>query len=128
MPSSGLGKSTLDDDIIKMEEHLVEKLLHHEYRHSDEENFQDLKVRARNALTFLEGRVERNILVVSHGAFLKILLGEVLFGAQFSGQEAVALMKKMKTMNTGLTVLNFDPEHKYGPWRIMVYNDHAHLG
>ena len=128
MPTNQLGKSQLDPEVMKEEQQLVERLIEHDYRLSDEENFSDLKERGKKALKFLEDRAEQNILVVSHGAFLKILIGEVLFGDDFTGKEAVAIMKKMKTMNTGITVFDYDTEHKYGPWRMMTYNDHAHLG
>lgn len=128
MPSIGLGKTIHDPEMVAMEERLVAHLVDHEHRHSDEENFSDLKSRAQSALKYLEERPEENILVVTHGAFLKMLIGEVLFGSRFSGQEAVCLMQKMTTMNTGITVFLFEPEHRWGPWRLLTYNDHAHLG
>lgn len=128
MPSTGLGRSVLEPELVKIEDHLVDRLVEHSYRHSDEENFSDLLARVTKAMTYLENRPEARLLVISHGAFLKFFIGKVIFGEELSGKEARAMMQKLATINTGISVLMFDPEHKYGPWRVLTYNDHAHLG
>jgi len=128
MPTSGLGRSVLDPESVKIEDLLMEKLIEHDFRHSDEENFNDMKERVAKALTYLEARTEENIVMVSHGAFLKFMIAVVIFGNELTGKEARLIMRKLKTMNTGITIFEYDPEHKYGPWRLVVYNDHAHLG
>lgn len=44
---------------------------HQSARHSDEENFYDLRSRALSALEYLIARPEENLLVVTHGTFLR---------------------------------------------------------
>jgi len=61
---------------------------------SDEENFEDVKKRRLEALEYLKGRSEENILVVSHGNFISLLTGLMLFGNDFS----VNISLKLKTL------------------------------
>lgn len=102
------------------------------WRHSDEENFDDMKVRAKKAVEFLEARPENEILVVTHGLFLRMLVGTILFNDEFTGREGFSLFKTFQTKNTGLTIFLYHPEaisegvHKK-VWRILTWNDHAHL-
>lgn len=95
--------------------------------HFDGENFRDLSERASAALKYLEKRTENYILVVSHGFFSRMLLGRALFGERFFAQEAAALVRSMKTTNTGLTLLDFEESDTWSDWRIATWNDHAHL-
>ena len=105
-----------------------------DFRHSDEENFQDLKARAGAALSFLEKRPEDHILVVGHGFFTRFLMARVLFGEQLTGKECERIMGTLRTSNTGLTVLPFKEgatdgiEGPENEWQLIVWNDHAHLG
>ncbi len=47
---------------------------------SDEENFKDINERAQKALAFLAIRPEEQIGVVTHGLFLRHIVGKALFG------------------------------------------------
>jgi broad specificity phosphatase PhoE len=105
-------------------------------RVEDGENFDDLKSRALAALDFLERRPEENILVVTHGFFLRVLAASVLFGGNLTGEFLRAFALGMLTKNTGLFVFENNPEVARSSgqfyttasrWRIMVWNDHAHL-
>lgn len=97
------------------------------YRHSDEENFEDLSKRACDALRYLEEVSAQHILVVSHGLFLRTLIARVIFGSSLTAHECNRFMLTTITQNTGLTVLVYDPNASE-PWRLKVWNDHAHLG
>lgn len=99
------------------------------FRHSTEENFEDLKHRALQALAYLDKREEENILLVTHGMFLRMLMAVVVFGDSLTGEEAKAMFYGFKSQNTGLTILENNPDDRMRPgWRIFVWNDHAHLG
>lgn len=104
-------------------------------RHSDEENFEDLKARADAALAFLEQRPEKHLLVVSHGLFTRILVARVLLGSGMTGKECLQVTNSLRTRNTGLSVLQhthhpdgLGPEGPASDWQLLVWNDHAHLG
>lgn len=98
------------------------------YRYSNEENFDDLKERARAALEYLARRPEEDILVVTHGLFMRIVLAYVVFGDKLSGKEGSQFLRAFHTMNTGITVLMYDENEKESPWWVWIWNDHAHLG
>ena len=98
------------------------------YRHSDEENFEDLRDRARQALEFLAGRSEENIAVVTHGFFMHIVLAYVVFRERLTGKECELFMRTFHMENTGLTIIKYDGSDKEPPWRVWTWNDYAHLG
>ena len=89
------------------------------FRHSDEENFDDLKIRAKETLEYLASRPEENILVVTHGIFLKILAALVVIGPELDGRECRRFMSVMEIENTGLSVFKYDSEEigtRFGLW------------
>lgn len=99
-----------------------------EFRHSDEENFSDLRRRAASALTYLIEREEQELLVVSHGFFTRILIASALFGTDLSAEACEQVIQKFRMNNTGITILAYDRDDLPNEWCLMVWNDHAHLG
>ncbi|MBI2613109.1 histidine phosphatase family protein [Candidatus Kaiserbacteria bacterium] len=103
-------------------------------RVEDGDNFLSLKERAGKALSYLQERPEANILVVTHGFFLRTILARIIFGETLSPQELYMVMRTFHISNTGITMATFDPaqesERPYprGPWRVLTWNDQAHLG
>lgn len=100
------------------------------WRHSDEENFEDLRSRAVNALSFLESLPEERILVTSHGLFMKVILAHVLLGSHLNGRIFWDQFIPTKNVeNTGILSLQYTDNYfgtkKY--WKLISWNDHAHL-
>ena len=99
------------------------------FRHSDEENFEDLKIRAQKALEYLASRSEETILAVTHGIFLKVIAALVVIGPELDGRECRRFMSVMEIENTGLSVIKYDSEERFGRfWILSTWNDRAHLG
>lgn len=98
------------------------------FRFSDEENFEDLNARAEQALKLLADRSEQNILVVTHGAFMRMLIARAVFDDQLTPELCWRCLEKFHMENTGLTVFGFDPRKLPSPWWVWVWNDYAHLG
>jgi len=133
IPSELRGKHH-DDPLIQDTLNRIHKYDTPDFRHSDEENFEDLKTRANAALSYLEKRPEDHILVVGHGFFTRSLVARVLLGEGMTGAEFLNVIRALRTRNTGLTVLHYK-EHAgmghEGPesnWQLLTWNDHAHLG
>lgn len=130
-PTQIMGKSYTDPDAVSAITQ-VDENFGPGYRFNDEENFDDLKERAEKALAYL-ARVEgSHIAVATHGLFLRVLLASAVFGAQMSARECYHCMWGFETQNTGITILDYVAEDYIGntrknPWRVWVYNDHAHL-
>jgi broad specificity phosphatase PhoE len=64
-PSEIVGKSVNDPEVKKIVDHIDKSYHSDDYRFSDEENFSDLKTRARNLLEYLAGRREKTLVVVT---------------------------------------------------------------
>lgn len=98
-------------------------------RVEDGENFDDMLARADKALAYLTDRPEQSLMVVTHGYFLRTIVGRVLLGDLLSEEASKKLHTAASMENTGLTVLRYQrTQEGEMMWRLWIYNDHAHLG
>lgn len=95
-----------------------------DYKHSDDESFAELLVRGQTALDFLRDHTSERICVVTHGAFLRILFGCVVFREDFTRQEFMRLFKNFRSMNTGVSHMRYSEQKG---WQFLTLNDDAHL-
>ncbi|OGZ30305.1 MAG: hypothetical protein A2931_02060 [Candidatus Niyogibacteria bacterium RIFCSPLOWO2_01_FULL_45_48] len=127
IPSSHVGKPKDDPLVVEERDHIQKNFGVPGFKHSDEETFDDLKNRASATLDFLASRPEENILVVTHGWILRVILSYVIFGETLTADECDKILGAFRTNNTGITLLKHD-ETKEKPWKLWIWNDHAHLG
>ena len=101
-----------------------------DWHYSTEENFNDLKLRVKNAFKLLERRPEQTITVVSHGTFIALLIAIKLFGEDIKSDRFFNMFAHMKYSNTGISVLDYslDNYSKQKEWKLVTLNDNAHLG
>jgi alpha-ribazole phosphatase/probable phosphoglycerate mutase len=78
------GKGRDTPEALEIMRFLAEHWTNASVKHSDEENFFDLKTRALRALDYLVARPERTLLVVTHGTFMCMLLGCMMAGEEVS--------------------------------------------
>lgn len=126
-PSSIVGKSRQDAEAVALEDLWWKSLAGDAPKVDDGEDFEQLKERARQALQYLEGRPEENILVVTHGFFLRALVAYTLFGDALTAKDFKPFMNGMFTANTGISVLRHSTKKKEQPWHVWIWNDHSHL-
>lgn len=93
------------------------------HHHSDEENFFDVKKRAEEVIELLEKRPEENIVVVSHGVFIKAILFTMILGDSFQIDNFTDSLNTLSLKNTGITICEF----KENKWKVLTINDFAHL-
>lgn len=127
-PSAQTGKPKDDLEALNIDKEIWNNFGTAEYRHSDEENFEDLRNRVRQALEFLVNCPEENIAVVTHGFFMRIIMAYVVFRERLTGKECELFMRTFHMENTGLTILKYAGPDKEPPWWVWTWNDHAHLG
>lgn len=127
MPSSFMERRFDTPESIEMEAQLIETMAPG-VRHSDEETFEEMIARAGQVLSWLAERKEDHIGIVTHGLFLRCIVGRAIFGPEISPREMLALWRGLKTENTGLTILEYRPDTPKALWRVFTWNDHAHLG
>ncbi len=122
-PSAVRGRSKDDPEVRGIMNQIKANFHLSEWHHSDEENFQDLKVRAEKALVYLEKRKEEKILVVTHGNFLRMLLGVIVMGDDCTPQIYKNFVQSFNVINTGITLCKtFE-----GKLSVQVWNDYGHL-
>jgi broad specificity phosphatase PhoE len=118
------GKGRDAPEVLEIMRFLAENWTNARVKHSDEENFFDLKTRALKALEHLAERLERTLLVVTHGTFLCMLICCMMAGEEVSPQWFDRLHHFLVLNNTALSVCEYDQ----GKWHLVIWNDHAHLG
>ena len=94
----------------------------------DGENFDDIRERAKAVIGMLEKRPEDNILIVSHGFFMRFICLYAIYREDLTPAIFAPIHFGLRVNNTGLTVLHYDPDDKHKDWWVSVWNDHAHLG
>lgn len=129
-PEIVLGKTINDPEAIKFILAMEQSYDAPDTHYADSESFNDLKDRARRFLNETLKRKEEKILVVTHGMFMRYLIGYMMFGEEFTGRDFIKLRDFMRTKNTGVTVCTHvaDPKSYGTPgWKLETWNDHAHL-
>lgn len=122
-PSEFFGKSRYGDEVLAYYREKENHLDDYDYRYGDEESFNMLRERAKQALHFLYQQ-KGTLAVVSHGFFIRKMVYQVLFGDELTPHQELRLTKTLMTHNTGITAL----EEHGGEWKLLTWNDHAHLG
>jgi broad specificity phosphatase PhoE len=118
------GKRRDAPEALEIMRFLAENWTNVRVKHSDEENFFDLKKRALKALEHLAERLERTLLVVTHGTFLCMLICCMMAGEEVSPHLFDRVHRFLVLKNTALSVCEYDD----GQWQLVIWNDHAHLG
>ena len=93
-PKEQIGVLKNDPKALDAEKTIRENFTVSGFRFSDEENFDDLKTRAGQALRYLQQKPERNILVVTHGFFLRIIVAYAVFGEKLTATECEQFIQK----------------------------------
>jgi broad specificity phosphatase PhoE len=127
-PSEIVGKNKNDPEVVKIV-NMIDNSYHDDnYRYSDEENFADMKARAKKCLAYLESRKEKNICVVTHSIYLKLFMGYMLKGDALTAQEYAKLSFFNSSNNAGITVARyysgwFAPK-KGAQWQLVAWDIH----
>ncbi|MBI5401004.1 MAG: histidine phosphatase family protein [Candidatus Yonathbacteria bacterium] len=97
------------------------------HRFSDEENFDDLNNRANGALRYLKEMPEKNIMVITHSFFMRVIIAHAIFDKEITAEKCQRFIKKFNMENTGITTMEYNEGNEHSPWRICGWNDHSHL-
>ena len=122
-PSEFIDNNDKHEKVQKIKKLIKENVTDPNWHYSDEENFFDFKKRATQFLEKMSQREEKHILSVTHGEILRMIISVMLFGENLTVNEFNKLQKFLKTINTGITVC----EKENNRWKLLTWNDHAHL-
>lgn len=130
-PSVQTGRPKSDPEILRINEEIRRNFHLPNWRHSDEENFDELKKRGLDSLQYLESRPENNLLVVTHGITLRLLIGCAISGESLTGEECERFIRALRMEKTGIVTLvindNLREEGAAAKWQLWRWNDYAHL-
>ncbi len=127
-PTSLVGVSRTSDKGRTYVLQMLQNLDNPKWHYEDEENYHEMHDRAVELLTQLEERDEEKILIVTHVGILRVALTAMMTEFEPDAVTARRLMRFMKPMNTGITVCAYYPDAvRRSKWRLVAWNDHAHL-
>lgn len=125
-PSQIIGRSIEERDVKLIVDQIDGSFHDDNWRHSDEENFLDLKARAEKLLAYIASRRERRIIMVTHGLFLKIVIAYMLYGKNLTASLHNTLSYFNPINNAGMTIVKYIPHFlRRDQWKILVWNDSA---
>ncbi len=88
------------------------------------ENYYAVQARVVACIAMLEQSDKENIVVVSHGAFIRSVTSFLLLGKQADILHMMAIDAALHTMNNaGVTEFTYEN----GIWKLFTWNDHAHF-
>lgn len=125
-PSEIIGRSTGDPEVVRIVDQMDLAYHDDDYRFSDEENFADLKKRARKCVRLLALQGARETAVVTHHVFLKMILAYLLYRERLHAADFTKLSFFNISDNAGITVCEFRPWRflsKTRGWRVISYNE-----
>ena len=122
-PSEIVGKQK-DSVEVRLITDKIDNTFHDDdLRYSDEENFTDLKMRARNLLKYIEERPEKNLIMVTHGIFLKMFVSYMLYGERMKASDYVRLSYENDMDNAGIVVCSCTTHwFKKPTWKLLLWN------
>lgn len=125
-PSEVIGKNRDDPGATRITDSIDAAYHPDDYRFSDEENFEDLKKRARKCLNLLARQDARETVVVTHHVFLKMLVAYLLYRERLHAKDFAKLSFFNYSDNAGITVCEFHPWKIFSPtmgWEVVSYNE-----
>src|SRR3989344_2445087 len=91
-------------------------------RYSDEENFLDLKERAKRLLYYIEHRKEEKIIMVTHGIFLKMVAAYITLCEGLNASEYNKLSYFNPIDNAGIAICTYTTYwFRRNEWKLIVW-------
>jgi broad specificity phosphatase PhoE len=122
-PTEIVGHSGKEEQVQNIVD-LIDKSFHSDgLRYSDEENFTDLKDRAKRLLVYISKRKERQMIMVTHGIFLKMVASYIIAGEALTASDYNKLSYLNPMDNAALTICTRKTYwFKKDKWEILVWN------
>jgi broad specificity phosphatase PhoE len=94
------------------------------WRYADEETFFDARHRAVRCIKFITRLDNSNVLLVTHGGIMRMIIGVMLHGEELLVRDFLKLQEFVHADNATITLCEYT-NHKR--WKLITWNDCAHL-
>lgn len=123
-PSEIVGHSGKEKEVKEIIDRIDKSYHADDLRISDEENFTDLKKRAKKLLKYITRRKEKRIIMVTHNIFLKMVASFMLYGKKLTASQYNNLSYFNPINNASMAICSYTPHwFKKDEWKIIVWND-----
>lgn len=112
-----------EPEVMKIKNMIFDNWDDPNFRHSDEETFFNFKNRVNQALKLIQQLKNEQILIVTHGEFIRMLICLMALGNELDVATFKKFRKYLITSNTGITVCTYDNEQ----WKLITWNDINHF-
>lgn len=117
------------DPTAKEIEKLTEANFHDpNFKFEDGETFAEMKTRAMSVLQKCIESTDENILIVTHGIFLRMLCACVILGEELTSHQYWKFYQTLEVENTSVTLFKRAMWRGQEQWYLESWNDSAHLG
>ena len=123
MPHSFVGKPVQDEALSDIHQSIRDNFYNKNWHHEDEENFYDITARVKKALEFIITENKQEIIVVTHGYFLTILIFYILFSDTDHPEAFKEFKQKTEFSNGGITMCEYIDKK----WKVLTVNGITHL-
>jgi broad specificity phosphatase PhoE len=125
-PSEIVGHSGGEREVRAIIDRIDKSYHADDLRYSDEENFSDLKARAKKALVYIGRKRQKRIIIITHSIFLKMIASYIIHGDELSASEYNNLSYFNPINNAGIAICSCTHHwFKKDEWKIIVWNDLA---
>jgi len=123
-PSEIIGHSGEEKGVKSIIDRIDKSYHDDNLRYSDEENFIDLKERAKKLLSYITKREEKRIIMVTHHIFLKMVVAYILYGEELTASLYNTLSYFNPIDNAGMTICQYRTSW-FGKerWKVLTWND-----
>lgn len=123
-PSEVIGRSGAEPEIRKIIDRIDNSYHADDLRFSDEENFIDLKKRAKKLLSYISRRREERIIMVTHKIFLKVVVSFMIYGDKLTASQYNSLSFFNPINNAGMAICLYTHHYfKKDEWELLTWND-----
>ncbi|HLD01731.1 MAG TPA: histidine phosphatase family protein [Patescibacteria group bacterium] len=123
-PSEFVGKKLHDQSLSQAKNIMRQNSDDIDFRYADEDTFAETCERAKQLLALVITKHKKNIVLVTHGDFLRMILSVMMFGKIVTPKEHQSVYSFYQTHNTGITICEYTKDEN---WRLLTFNDHSHL-
>ena len=125
-PSEIIGKHTDDPEVVRIVDKIDYAYHEDDFRFSDEENFVDLKERARKCVNLLARQGAFETAIITHHLFLKMVVAYLLYRDRLHAADFTKLTFFNVSDNAGITICEFHPWKLFSKtrgWEVVSYNE-----